>query len=93
MNIKRLGVLSFAKFQAVLFGLLGVLAGIVYSVGGLIYDLSTKGLSSGSGLAFLAMIGMPILFAAVGFITGIVEASLFNLVARRFGGIRLNVEG
>lgn len=82
-----------AKFQAVLFGLLGLIAGIVYSVGGLIYDLSTEGLSYGSGLAFLAIIGMPILFAVIGFIIGVVEAFLFNVVARRFGGLKLNVEG
>ena len=92
VKIKKLGVLSFAKFQAILFALPGVVAGIVYSFGGLIYDLMTIGLNTGTLLAFMALIGMPLLFGVFGFVLGIAEAILFNMTVNWFGGIELNTE-
>jgi len=38
IKISRLGVFSFARFQALLAGLLGLLAGVLYSFGGLVID-------------------------------------------------------
>ena len=66
----------------------GLIAGILYSFGGAIYDL----LTTGTALAFLALIGMPILFATFGFMVGLIEAFLYNLFARRIGGIELEIE-
>ena len=100
-KLKKINTLSFAKFQALLMGLTGVLFGILYSFGGLFIDTlvsleilspelaSTPGLSFGTVLAFGALIGMPLLFAFLGFLFGIIEALLFNLVAKRFGGIQV----
>ena len=69
----KLKAFPFAKLLAALFGLLGLLAGILYSVGGLIYDLVTTGsLNPGTALAFLALIGMALLFALVGLAAGLV---------------------
>lgn len=68
----------------------GLIAGIFYSFGGLIYDLSTIGLNGGPALAFFALIGMPLIFAACGFIVGAIEAVLYNLVAGWFGGIEMD---
>lgn len=91
----KLRPLSFAKFQATLFALLGLLAGVLYSVGGFAIDLfvsvgwivssETPGLSYGTILAFGALVGMPVISAAVGFVTGLIEATLYNLFAKRFG--------
>ena len=79
--------------------LLGLLAGVFYSFGGLIIDtlvslgvlsperMSTPGLSYGTILAFGALIGMPLIFAVFGFFAGLVEAILFNSFASFFGGI------
>ena len=87
----KLRVFAFAKFQALLLALVGSLAGIFYSFGGAIYDLlSTGSVNSGTGLAFLALLGIPIIFAAFGFILGLLEAYLFNIFAKWFGGIQLD---
>lgn len=88
-RLRKLGVLSFARFQAALTALLGVLAGTVYSVGGAIYDLFTIGLNLGTALAFMALIGMPVVFAVFGFVVGMLEALLYNVVASRFGGLEV----
>lgn len=88
-KLKRIGVLSSAKLQAILMALLGLVAGISYSFGGAIYELTTGSLNSGTALAFLALIGMPVVFAIVGFIGGAIGAFLYNLVARWVGGIEV----
>lgn len=87
-KLEQLKVFQFAKFQAFLSGLLGLLAGILYSVGGLIHDLITTGsVNHGTALAFMALVGMPVIFATVGFFVGMIEAVLYNLFAQRFDGI------
>jgi hypothetical protein len=103
-KVKKMGVLSFAKLQAVIMAIVGLIAGILYSFGGLIIDVlvsigwvssasaSTPGLGFGTVLAFGALIGMPIIFATFGFIVGLIEAFLYNLFARWFGGIVLDIE-
>jgi len=60
----------------------GLVCGIVYAVGGFFYDLATIGLNPGTALAFLALIGMPALFGAAGFILGAIVAVLASLGAR-----------
>jgi hypothetical protein len=101
-KLKNIRVLSLAKFQAVLLAPIGLIAGILYSFGGAIIDVlvsagwittaSTPGVGYGTALAFLALIGMPIMFAAFGFIVGLVEAVLYNLLARLFGGMEIDFE-
>ena len=100
-KVKKIGVLSFAKLHAVIMAIVGLLAGVLYSFGGLIIDVlvsigwitssETPGLSFGTVLAFGALIGMPIIFAAFGFIVGLIEAFLYNLFSRWFGGIEIDI--
>ena len=104
MKIKKLGIFSFAKFQALLTGLLGLVAGILYSIGGFFIDLfvtlgwlssitfETPGLSYGTILAMGALVGMPAIAAVFGFAAGIIEALLFNLFVGFFGGIELDIK-
>jgi hypothetical protein len=99
-KIDNINPLSFATFQAVLFALLGLLAGVIYSFGGLAIDslvtlgwmttTETPGLSYGTVLAFGALIGMPLIGLMAGLITGFIEAILFNIVAKWFGGIKID---
>ncbi len=103
-KVKKLGLFSFAIFQALVMAIVGLIAGILYSFGGLIIDAlvsigwvssasaSTLGLGFGTVLAFGALIGMPIIFGAFGFFVGLIEAFLYNLFARWFGGIRIDFQ-
>lgn len=99
----HISVTGLAKLQAILFGLLGLLAGTIYAVGGLLIDASvslgwssaameTPGLSIGTLLAFGAMVGMPAIGCILGAITGFVEAVLFNVVAKIIGGIAVELD-
>lgn len=101
-HLKKINVFQFSVFQAVLLALIGVLCGILYSFGGFFIDLfvslgflspesmSTPGLSFGTILAFGALIGMPVIFAVVGFLLGIMEAFLYNLFSRLFGNLKID---
>ena len=83
---KRLKVHPSAKFLATIMGGLGVIAGLIYSVGGLFYDILTTGsVNWGTALAFGAIIGMPLLFSGFGYVTGAIGAFLYNLLAGLFG--------
>lgn len=48
----------------------GFACGVVYSVGGLVVDAVTTGLNNGTVLAFGALVGMPVLLGAAGFVAG-----------------------
>lgn len=80
---------ALAKIQTIVFAFIGLLAGILYSFGGAIYDGLNNQLSWGTALAFLALIGMPLLFALAGFIFGLIEALLYNFVLFLSKRIRL----
>lgn len=90
--MKKIKVMSLAKLQAAILAVVGLIAGILYSFGGAIYDLiSTGSVNSGTALAFLALIAMPVLFAIFGFIVGIIEAYLYNLILRKIDGIEIDL--
>lgn len=87
----RINALSLAKLQAILMALIGFVLGIIYSIGGAIYDLIMTGVNFGTALAFFSLIGMPMLFAIIGYIFGLLGALLFNIIITKFGGIELNL--
>ena len=89
-KISRLGVTSLAKLLTLMMAALGFLAGLLYSLGGFFLELGAGTLNTGTALAFLALIGMPLLFGLGGFVAGLILAPLYNLLARL--GIKLELE-
>jgi len=71
---------------------IGLIAGILYAFGGAIYELLTGTLNSGTALALLALIDMPLSFAIIGFIAGAIGAFLYNFFERWVGGIEMDFE-
>jgi len=62
---------------------LGLVCGVLYSFGGVVVDLLTIGLNWGTVLAFGALVGMPVIFAAFGFFLGVFIA----LIAQGIGAV------
>lgn len=90
-KLRRVGILFLAKLFAIVMAFFGFLAGVLYSFGGAVYDIATtQSVNAGTALAFLALLGMPVLFALAGFLAGAVGAPFYNRMAQRFGGIELN---
>ncbi|MCG8415723.1 MAG: hypothetical protein MI746_16030 [Pseudomonadales bacterium] len=86
-KLQRIGVLFTAKLAALSMGVLGLVAGVFYSFGGFFFELFTDSLNAGTALAFLALLGMPLLFAVSGFLAGGTVAVIYNVAARL--GIRI----
>ncbi len=63
---------------------LGLVCGVIYSVGGLVVDMLTIGLNWGTAMAFMAIVGMPVIFGTVGLLLG----ALIALVAGGVGSVR-----
>ncbi len=83
MYIKRIGVFSFAKLQALTLAVVGLIFGLVYAflgsqVGGLLPQLG-----------YLTIVVLPILYAIVGFIGGMIIALLVNLFLGLVGGVEV----
>ena len=92
-ELKHIGIFSSARFLTILTGIVGLILGIVYSVGGAIYDVIVGQVSwGGTGLAFAAIPGMTAMFAAGGLAVGIIAPLLYNLLARWLGGIRVEIK-
>ena len=104
IKLNKLDMLSFAKLQALLFGLVGLILGLLYSVGGFIIDslvtlglvssvaTETPGLSNGTILAFGAILGMPLIGVVSGFVLGLVGAFVYNVFAKYIARVELRVE-
>ena len=58
-KVKKIGILSFAKLQSIIMGIIGLIMGILYSFGGLIIDLFTIGFNAGTVLAFTLHLVLP----------------------------------
>lgn len=87
-NKQSINIFALAYLHALVLGFVGLILGIVYSFGGAIYDFTTTGsMNAGTALAFLALIGMPLIGITLGLIAGLVEGLLFNLAAKIAKGI------
>ena len=101
MQIKRVGVFSYAKITAVTNAAFGVIIGVIYGlifmvVGGAIMAGAGRG-SAGAGagsffIGLLMMVVIPIFSAIAGFIAGAIGALIYNVASGFVGGIELEVE-
>ncbi|MBW3001886.1 hypothetical protein KY338_01850 [Candidatus Woesearchaeota archaeon] len=91
-ELRKLGVLSFAKMNALLSAFMGFVLGIFYAVLGTFAQASGTALFPGIPmfiLGFGLVIILPIFYGILGFIMGAILAALYNLFASWFGGIEM----
>jgi hypothetical protein len=99
MIIRRIGVLSLAKFMGGIYGAIGLFIGAIFSlaalagaaIGGVQNDQPGAAIV-GAFMGVGAIIVLPILYGLMGFIGGLISAFLYNLFAGIFGGIELDVD-
>lgn len=92
INPGKLSAIGVMRLQAVLMALLGLVAGVIYSLGGVAYDMATTGsVNPGTALAFLSLLGMPALFGLGGAILGLAGAGVYNLFASRLGRLEIEI--
>jgi hypothetical protein len=100
MVVKRVKPLSLAKVAGVLYALMGLLMGGLFSLVGLagamampdtpdatVFPAAVFGAFFGIG----AVVFLPIFYGCLGFITSLVGALLYNVVAATIGGVEIEV--
>jgi hypothetical protein len=98
MVIKRVGVMSCARISGILYGLLGLIAGAIFSMIALIVGfLGVQGQNSygpffGVVFGVGAVLTLPLLYGGMGFATGALSAALYNWVSSFVGGLQMEVE-
>jgi hypothetical protein len=90
--IKQFGVLSVAKFFAILGLVWGFFMGIflAFGIGGMASAMGTHALGIGAGI--FGWIIMIIIGGAGGFVGGAIVAIVYNIVLGAIGGIEMDLE-
>jgi hypothetical protein len=98
--VKRVGVWSYAKISTIIMAIFGLFQGIFYGVLNLVLgpEAATAAGTAGGQVDPLMAAGpwiiiiMPVMYALMGLIMGIIGAWLYNLIARWVGGVKVEFE-
>jgi hypothetical protein len=92
-RIKRIAPLQLGKISAFVYGIMGLIILpmmlLVTFLGSHFQQAQRTGFMA-LGIGF--MIFIPVLYAVMGFIIGVLSAAIYNLVAKWIGGIEVEVE-
>jgi len=99
-QLRSIGPLSCAKVAAIIYGVIGLIIGAFVSLLSLLGVFGGFGATGAEpsapifGLLFGvgAIILLPLVYACMGAIGGVIMAGAYNLVARVVGGIELEIE-
>jgi len=93
--IKKIDPFTVGKVFGVMYGILGLLFGAIFSCISLIGGAAASDVMGDAAVGILfgvgAIITMPILYAVMGFIVGIISSVIYNLVAGWIGGIEMEL--
>ena len=80
LELPPLTTRQFVSIQIVAGGAVGFGLGVVYGIGGLLYDLLTTGINLGSIMALAAILVMPLSGMMSGLFIGVLIAPLYKIV-------------
>jgi hypothetical protein len=93
--VKKLGVLSVAKIEALIMAFIGLIEGILVAISG----PAMQGAAAASEiplefqLGTWAILALPIIYLIIGFVFGALGAAIYNLFAKWVGGMTMELEG
>ena len=94
MVVKRIGPLSCAKLAGVLYAILGLCFGAVMSLVALAGGFAGQTNESAAFGAFFgaaAIVVLPVFYGVLGFVTTLISAALYNLLAGVVGGVEIDI--
>ena len=94
MVVKRIGPLSCAKLVGFLYAILGLCFGAVMSLVSLVGGFAGQtGEAATFGAIFgaMAIVILPILYGGIGFVTTLISAALYNVLAGVLGGVEIEI--
>lgn len=91
-TIQAIGVLSFAKMNAAIYAVMGLLFMpflLLMSLVGAFAGPRHNPLAGAFGVVFALV--MPVFYAGIGFVTGLLGSLIYNLLAKWLGGIEIEL--
>ena len=99
MKIQKVGVLSLGRILGALYAALGLVIGASVSVVALVGGLASQmgGETQMAGIVAVVMgvgaiVFFPLLYGLMGFLSGLLMALVYNLVAKVSGGLEIEIE-
>jgi uncharacterized membrane protein len=95
MIIKRIGPLSFAKLSAMLYAIMGLIVGGIFSFTTMVGGFASEAAGAagvGAIIGVGAVIVFPILYGFMGFVVTLVGAWLYNVAAGVVGGVEVDIQ-
>jgi hypothetical protein len=92
MVIKSVGALSFAKIMGMLYVILGLVFGLLFSLGAMVGFGGRSGGGMGAIFGIGAVIILPIFYGCLGFVGTLIGAWLYNLASGIVGGVELETD-
>ena len=90
VKVKRVGVMSLGKVLGVLYAMLGLIVGALFSLFSIVGAIFSPDVPGALGLVGVgSIIFFPIFYGLMGLVFGMITALLYNLVASWVGGIEL----
>lgn len=96
MIVRSIGVLSLGKIMGALYAVMGLIFGAFFALFWLAgFGMASDEMGAFGGLIFGAgaVIFFPLFYGILGFITGLISAFVYNLIAGWFGGLELDIQG
>lgn len=91
-EIKKLDVFSVALIIGAIYAVLGLVFGIIFAVvGAAAFGFADVPGAFGLFFGAAAIIVLPLFYGVLGFIFGAVFAFLYNVLAKRIGGIKVEL--
>ncbi len=95
MIIKRIGPLSVAKLAGVLYGVIGVVIGGIFSLAAMAGAMASEdsgGALFGALFGIGAVVVFPLLYGGMAFVMMLITAWLYNVLAGVVGGVEIDVQ-
>lgn len=97
VKLKKIGVLSLGKIFGIIYGLMGLILGMIIT---LLTLAAGSIFSDEPGMPELfevllgtgATIALPLFYGFIGFIMGLITALFYNFAASRIGGLEIEME-
>lgn len=94
--VRRIGVLSLAKITGMLYAILGLVIGACFSLVSMLGSAFAPKEAGFGGMGMMLGVGaivvLPIVYGLIGFISSLIGAAIYNMLASWVGGVEVDLQ-